>query len=201
MTDLFAQLERAEKKLFREDNAKTSQSGDFDKNIFSEDNAKTLPRGVMMRTSLMRTAPCKRMSSLDNIMDEEETLTRVEQQEIEATAGGIRRMDGEERWEPNKEGRAPALKPSTLRPNQEVIETRGKPNGKALTPTHTGPTLTGHLVAPIQEKVTAEKVTTTPISNQSTLTQRSPTSMTMNSAITNLCCMSTAQHIPQDIQT
>ena len=81
MTDLFAQLERAEKKLFREDNAKTSQSGDFDKNIFSEDNAKTLPRGVMMRTSLMRTAPCKRMSSLDNIMDEEETLTRVEQQE------------------------------------------------------------------------------------------------------------------------
>ena len=46
--------------------------------------------------------------------------------------------------------------------------------------------LIGHLAVPIQEGVNAKKMTAVPISNQSTIAQRSPT-MTMNSAITDLC--------------
>ena len=63
-------------------------------------------------------------------MDEEETLTWVEQQEIAATAGSIRRMDGEERWEPKKEGRAPALKPSS--PEGSLMERLSRPHIRAL---------------------------------------------------------------------
>ena len=70
----------------------------------------------------------------------------------------------EERWEPYKEGRAPALKPSTLRSTQDAIEWGGKPDMTALTHTHTGPTSRENLVAPMQE-VNVEKIAKILISN------------------------------------
>ena len=86
-----------------------------------------------------------------------------------------------------RERRATALRPLTLRPAQEAIEPGGKPNETSHTLTHTGLTLSGHLATPIPEGVNGEKMTTVPIPNQPTIAQRSPTSKTMNSTITDLC--------------
>jgi hypothetical protein len=71
----------------------------------------------------------------------------------------------EERWEPYKVGRAPALKPLTLRSTQEVIKCEGKPDMTALTHTHTGPTSRENLMAPMQEGANVEKIAKTLTSN------------------------------------
>ena len=52
------------------------------------------------------------MSSLDNIMNAEETLTWVEQHVVTATGWDARRTSRNERWEANREGKAPTLKQS-----------------------------------------------------------------------------------------
>ena len=46
------------------------------------------------------------MSSLDNFMDAEETLTWVEQHVSRAMDWGTKRMGRTERWEVDKEGKA-----------------------------------------------------------------------------------------------
>ena len=58
------------------------------------------------------------MSSLDYIMNPEETLTWFKQQLITAMDWGARRMAEDGRGKVNKEGKAPALKPSTLKTTQ-----------------------------------------------------------------------------------
>ena len=78
------------------------------------------------------------MSSLDNNMNEEETLTWVEQHVVTATGWGAIRTSGNKRWEANREGKPPALKLSTLKSTQEVIEPGGKPDGATFR-VHGGP--------------------------------------------------------------
>ena len=90
------------------------------------------------------------MSSLDNIMDAEETLTWVEQHVITATDWAARRMGRYERWEVDREGKAPALQPSTLKLTQESIEPGGKPDGTAFMPPYTGPTSRENPGVPMQ---------------------------------------------------
>ena len=86
------------------------------------------------------------MSSWNKIMNTEETLTWVDRHIVPATDWGGRRVGEDERWKVNKEGKAPALKPTTLKSNQELIEPRGEPDGAAFTPPYASPTSRVHPV-------------------------------------------------------
>ena len=100
------------------------------------------------------------MSSLDDIMNEDETLTWVEQHVVTATGRDARRTRNK-RWEANREGKPPALMLSTLKSTQEAIKPRRKHDGPANPPPYAGPTSRGHPVAIMQERVDMEKMSET----------------------------------------
>ena len=66
------------------------------------------------------------MSSLENIMDAEETMSWVEQQSAATAEWGARRRGRKERWEIDKAREASELELSTLDPTSEAIEPGGE---------------------------------------------------------------------------
>ena len=73
------------------------------------------------------------MSSLENVMDAEETMSWVEQQSASTAEWGARRRGRKERWEIDKAREASELEPSTLDPTSEAIEPRGDLEWEPLT--------------------------------------------------------------------